>query len=167
MYCTDDMQTSTFLCCRLYQPMSPKNISIHTRCTSPNPQSPRYPCIESTLDYPTVQPHIHDVYVVVKHGRITTTFRVFFKRHIMLPVSGYLGVHGDVLIMRVASRSNASVVNMRSTDGRLADYVAKKWVNDFDIVDYKLTPGARIAPMIRRFQSPQRVPLPKQLLLVK
>ena len=127
IYCPDDMQSSDmFLCCRLYQPMSPKNVTVHTRCASPNPQSPHYPCVERALDYPKVQSHVHDVYVAVKHGRIITPFRVFFKRHTMLPLSGYLGVHGDVLIMRVASRNNASVVNMRSTDGRLADYVAEK-----------------------------------------
>jgi hypothetical protein len=117
-----------FLRSRLYRARaaSPLNPSVHTRCSSSNPQSPRYPCVEGILDYPGIQTHIHDIYVIIRHRRATSTFRIFFKRHLLLPLNHVLDVQGDMLIMRVASKSRSSVVNMRGSDWRLADFIVKR-----------------------------------------
>lgn len=123
---------NVFLRSRLYRARttSPLNPSVHTRCSSSDPQTPRYPCVEGLLDYPGIQAHIHDIYVIIRHRRVTSTFRIFFKRHLLLPLNHVLGVQGDVLIMRVASKSRSSVVNMRGSDWRLADFIANRWVTD-------------------------------------
>ncbi|KAJ7166521.1 hypothetical protein C8R43DRAFT_1122101 [Mycena crocata] len=117
-----------FLKPRLYSTntSAPTSLDIFTRCRSSNPQDDRFPCVESVLDSAAVQPHIHDIRVVFKHGRRTTHFRVFFKRHVRLPANPNVDVQGDLLVMRVAAQNDESVVNMRGGDQRLADYVAHK-----------------------------------------
>ncbi|KAJ7635922.1 hypothetical protein B0H17DRAFT_1217191 [Mycena rosella] len=145
-------QTSDIFLRSLLYPASvtPAFISAHTRCRGSDPQALRYPCVESVLDCAAFQPHVHDLYVTVKHGRHTSRFRLFFKRHIRLPDNPNVGIRGDLLIMRVASRNEASVVNMRLSDRKLVDYVVKN-----------------IAPTIYRFQGRQRIRLPSRLQVVK
>jgi hypothetical protein len=115
--------------CRVYSTVSPipRNFTVPTRCSLEDPKGIRYPCVEGLLDHAKVQPYVHDVYVRVKHGRVaTTTFRVFFKRHAYLPDNHFLGMQGDVALMKVAARHLTSVVNMRGSDLELADTVAKQ-----------------------------------------
>ncbi|KAJ7039718.1 hypothetical protein C8F04DRAFT_1254546 [Mycena alexandri] len=134
--------------------------------TSPKPLHPaRSPCtlaagpttrktlatpgVDSVLDGGILQPHIHDIGIVLRHGRRTSHFRVYFKRHTYLPANGnFHNIKGDVLVMRVASQNPSSVVNLRSGDHRLADFIASK-----------------VAVKIADFQSPQRVRLPGELKL--
>ncbi|KAJ7612056.1 hypothetical protein DFH06DRAFT_1147407 [Mycena polygramma] len=129
---------------------APRTIAIQTRCLSADPQDVRYPIVEGILDGVPMQPHVHDVVVELKHGRRTTHFRVFFKRHRYLADNVLLDIKGDLVVMRVSATNPGSVVNLRSGDSRLIDYVTKK-----------------IPATILPFQSPQRVRLPSRLTLVR
>ncbi|KAJ6498489.1 hypothetical protein C8R47DRAFT_1068765 [Mycena vitilis] len=141
-----------FLRARLYAASAtvPRTISIHTRCRTTDPQDVRYPVVEGVLDGACIQPYVHDIPVELKHGRRTTHFRVFFKRHRYLADNALLHLKGDLIVMRVSATNPDSVVNLRSGDFRLTDYVAKK-----------------TAAMLLPFQSPQRVRLPSRLTLVR
>lgn len=112
---------------RLYSPRlnHPTNISIHAHCTTSNPQNIRYPCVESVMDGSPLQSYIHDIYVRVSRPR-PVLFRIFFKRHIMLPHNTKLNLQGDIIIMRVASRNRHSVVNIRTSDRHIIDAVLQK-----------------------------------------
>ncbi|KAJ3895973.1 hypothetical protein GG344DRAFT_61738 [Lentinula edodes] len=58
---------------------------------------------------------------------IKTTFRVFFKKSILLPINPALGIQGDLVVMRAASKHCNSVVNMRGRrDYRLADFIVQQ-----------------------------------------
>ncbi|KAJ7100531.1 hypothetical protein C8R44DRAFT_888340 [Mycena epipterygia] len=120
----------TSLRSRLYSTSDalPTAIRVLTRCSSTNLQDLRYPCVESVLDSAGVQPHVHDIHVVFKHGRRITHFRAFFKRHVNLPANPHVDIRGELLIMRIASHNDNSVVNIRPGDRKLADYVASKFV---------------------------------------
>jgi hypothetical protein len=50
------------------------------------------------------------------------------KRGKVLAANGCAEIAGDVVIMRVAASDSASVVNLRSTDARVADYVFNAYV---------------------------------------
>lgn len=76
----------------------------------------------------SLQPHIHDVYVRVSRPR-PILFRVFFKRHVLLPHNPKLDLRGDVVVMRVASRNRQSVVNLRTSDRRIADAVLREYAS--------------------------------------
>ncbi|KAJ6546133.1 hypothetical protein B0H10DRAFT_1969735 [Mycena sp. CBHHK59/15] len=141
----------TFLRSRLYPTSgtSPTTVKVHTRAGTTDPQDNRFTCVESVFDGAAVQPHIHDVHIVLKHGRHTSHFRVFFKCHVRLPANPHLlHIRGDLLIMRIASRNAKSVVNMRPSDQKLADFVA-----------------ARISQNIANFQSQERRPVPPKVNL--
>jgi len=114
---------------RIYTPRqkSPEYIHVLTRTTSPR-SSQRYALVDSLFEAQTFQPHTHDIFVSVKHGRATDTFRVFFKRSTRLAHNTNFGVRGDVVIMRSAKNARHSVVNFRgASDARLADYVLKQY----------------------------------------
>ncbi|KAE9402073.1 hypothetical protein BT96DRAFT_991423 [Gymnopus androsaceus JB14] len=137
---------------RIYTPRqkSPEYIHVLTRTTSPR-SSQRYALVDSLFEAQTFQPHTHDIFVSVKHGRATDTFRVFFKRSTRLAHNTNFGVRGDVVIMRSAKNARHSVVNFRgASDARLADYVLKQ-----------------ISPKILQFQGPLRHRCPKQIILLK
>lgn len=120
-----------FLRSRLYSTQNsfPKTIFIHARCATSDPQNLRYPCIEGVLEDAVVQSHVHDIYVRVLDKKTSSIFRVFFKRHVVLPRNACADLQGDVVIMRVASRNRDSVVNLRSSDMRLADFVLREYVH--------------------------------------
>src|ERR1700722_10909292 len=119
---------SIFLRGRLYSvgSASPRNLSIYTHCTSSNPQAARYPCVENYLDYPQLQPYVHDINVRIQTRRSTTVFRIFFKRHVHLPRNPTLCMRGNIVVMRVASKSTEFVVNMRGLDPLLANTMTQK-----------------------------------------
>lgn len=76
------------------------------------------------------QPHVHDVGVIVQYrnakGRlIHSRYRMFFKRHIDLPLNRRLNVKGDIVIMRMAAKSFSSVVNLRRSDVEVADFIVE------------------------------------------
>ncbi|KAJ7833896.1 hypothetical protein B0H13DRAFT_1552846, partial [Mycena leptocephala] len=66
---------------------SATTIHVHTRSQSTDPQDLRFPIVEGVLDCGAVQAHMHDVDIVLKHGRRTTRLRAFFKRHVRLPAN--------------------------------------------------------------------------------
>ncbi|KAJ7807508.1 hypothetical protein B0H14DRAFT_3483164 [Mycena olivaceomarginata] len=140
----------TFVTARLYPASrkAPMAVQVHTHCSAPNPQLLRFACVESVLDDSAVQSHVHDIAVTVRDGPNTSHFRVFFKRHVLLPASKSLRIQGDLLVMRVASRNEHSVVNMRAGDCRLSAFVTRK-----------------IAKHIRKFQKPQRARMPRHVKL--
>ncbi|KAJ7605668.1 hypothetical protein DFH06DRAFT_1348520 [Mycena polygramma] len=134
-------------------------IPVHVRCTSSNPKDPRFPFVETVMGQSLVQPRVHDVHAFIFHSgpkgrrpkgrRICARFRIFFKRHARLPVNSRLGVKGDIVVMRVASHGLSSVVNMRHSDARLADYIVES-----------------VAADLRAFQGPRRKPLHTQVLMM-
>ncbi|KAJ7083523.1 hypothetical protein C8R44DRAFT_753382 [Mycena epipterygia] len=143
-------KTSIFLKARLYPARGRRSfVAVHVLC--PRTQ-PRYPCVESVMNFEGIQAFVHDVHVHVLHrlptGRfVFSVFRCFYKRHMRLPRNHDLDVQGDVVIMRVASKNFQSVVNMRGSDRQIADFVAEA-----------------MAPKLRQFQGPQRTP-PRGLVL--
>ncbi|KAJ7809220.1 hypothetical protein B0H14DRAFT_3481596 [Mycena olivaceomarginata] len=115
------------------------------------PGKPPWPskCTRAVRRKPPTSPsHVHDIAVTVRDGPNTSRFRVFFKRHVLLPASKSLRIQGDLLVMRVASRNEHSVVNMRAGDCRLSAFVTRK-----------------IAKHIRKFQKPQRARMPRHVKL--
>ncbi len=93
-----------------------------------------------------IQPFIRtcQVKVIDRRGNVHT-FYFFFKNHCRLPIN--LTVEnlkeetfwkGDITILRASAKSDG-VVNMRSTDGKLADFALKKCVfNSTDICILRL-----------------------------
>ena len=120
-----------FLCSCLYstQDSFPKTIFIHARCAMSDPQNLHYPCIEGVLEDAVVQSHVHDIYVRVLDKKTSSIFCIFLKRHVVLPQNACADLQGDMVIMRVASRNRDSVVNLRSLDMQLADFVLREYVH--------------------------------------
>ncbi|KAJ7087577.1 hypothetical protein B0H15DRAFT_781268, partial [Mycena belliarum] len=112
---------------RLYSTVSaaPTFTAVFTRSRT-NPNGLRFPCVESIFNHFGLQPYIHDIEVELKHGRRTSIFRAFFKRHVRLPPNPTVAIKGDLLLMRVGSRNENLVVNLRKGDRQLADYIAKQ-----------------------------------------
>ncbi|KAJ3911722.1 hypothetical protein F5877DRAFT_85605 [Lentinula edodes] len=117
-------------------------------------QKGRHPFVDFYFDSHKFQPYTHDVLVNLKFpGKSKSSFRVFFKRSMRLPVNPVLGVQGDLVVMRAAANHSDYVVNMRGqADYRLADYIIQ-----------------RIAPAVARFQQYKRQSnrAPKTITLVK
>ncbi|KAJ3908810.1 hypothetical protein F5879DRAFT_985262 [Lentinula edodes] len=114
----------------------------------------RHPLVDFYFESHKFQPHTHDVLVNLKvPGKSKSSFRVFFKRSMRLPVNPVLGVQGDLVVMRAAAKCSDYVVNMRGrADYRLADYIVQ-----------------RIAPVVARFQQYKRRSnrAPKTINLIK
>jgi hypothetical protein len=72
--------------------------------------------VEGIFDGALIQPHIHDIFLIIAVKRRRVLFRMFFKRHKNLPHNPFLGIQGDLLVMRVASHNRNSLVNLRSSD---------------------------------------------------
>ena len=111
---------------RLYSAVrsKPLQVGIPTRSSAKVGRHPRrFPVAESVLDGAKTQPHVHNCTVKVSDGRDTYVFRVFFKRHVYLPINMAVPVlqphsrelRGDVAVMRVAADGDG-VVNMRGLD---------------------------------------------------
>jgi hypothetical protein len=84
--------------------------------------------VETHFDDASNQPWIHDFIIKLTHGQKVSCFRLFMKRGKVLAANGCAEIAGDVVIMRVAASDSASVVNLRSTDVRVADYVFNAYV---------------------------------------
>ncbi|KAJ7769617.1 hypothetical protein DFH07DRAFT_954212 [Mycena maculata] len=111
----------------------------------------RYPLVEANFPDAARQPWLHDFVVELQHGKKASSFRVFIKRGTALPPNACDNtIVGDVIIMRVAASdaTATSVVNMRSTDAKIADYVFKASLQ-----------------RISKFQGVKRTRLPKKLVL--
>ncbi|KAJ7851722.1 hypothetical protein B0H13DRAFT_1904970 [Mycena leptocephala] len=65
----------------------------------------------------------------LQHGQKISRFRIFMKRGKALNANTCANtIAGDVVIMHIAVHDTTSVVNMRSTDSRIADYVFHAYV---------------------------------------
>ncbi|THV00403.1 hypothetical protein K435DRAFT_854751 [Dendrothele bispora CBS 962.96] len=79
----------------------------------------RYVLALDTLSGAKTQPYVHDVVVSVTYRRKAYKFRVFFKRHKLLPINqavrqlAGIDVEGDVLVVAVGKK-----VNIRNLRGR-------------------------------------------------
>lgn len=107
--------------------LRPQITTVHVRSASIDPQSTRYPCVEGVMDGALIQNYVHDFFLRVVIKRRSTLFRVFVKRHKNLPFNPFLGIQGDVLVMRVASRNRDSLVNLRASDMRILDRLLTRY----------------------------------------
>ena len=88
----------------------------------------RFPVAESLFQDSLIQPYIHNREVSVLDGQHIHHFRIFFKRHCYLPSDPLLSngdqvFRGDVVVMKVRAGLQQEVINMRSWDSALADYM--------------------------------------------
>ncbi|KAJ7033952.1 hypothetical protein C8F04DRAFT_1183706 [Mycena alexandri] len=122
---------------------------IELRNPDPALKPKRRPLVEAHFSDEARQPFIHDFRVKVKHGRKVSNFCVFLKRGKTLDLNPHgNGIVGDVVLMRVSKADPDMLVNMRSTDKKIADFVF-----------------AQSQLRICRFQEPQRTRLPKELVV--
>ncbi|KAJ6596606.1 hypothetical protein B0H10DRAFT_2227262 [Mycena sp. CBHHK59/15] len=137
--------------CRHYSTShaTPRFAFTPTHIELSNPTASRYPLVESNFPDASRQPWIHDFIVQLQHGTKVSRFRIFMKRGKALSPNACANIiGGDVVIMRVATCDSTSVVNMCSTDSRIADYVFHSALE-----------------CIGKFQSPKRTRLPKELIV--
>ncbi|KAF8184602.1 hypothetical protein K438DRAFT_1974388 [Mycena galopus ATCC 62051] len=113
----------------------------------PSPPRP-LPCRRRRSDTFSIQPHTHNVAVELKHGGTISRFRIFFRRHKLMPRNGFFDVKGDVLVMRTAVADHQSVVNMRSSDRPLINFILTE-----------------LSPNLRAFQGPDKTTLPEEFKL--
>src|SRR5262245_13911304 len=94
----------------------------------------RYPIVEGCLDSMQVGGRIHDILVVVEdlQSGKCVKFMYFFRRGCHLPHNVFISgearsvVLGDVVVMRIGSRFDAPVVNMRRGDAAIADWLVPR-----------------------------------------
>ena len=118
--------------CRLYSSSwpQPHQVTMLTRCTNVSRMARRFPVAESLLQDFCLQPYIHNCAVSVVEGQQTYQFCVFFKRHCRLRQNLLLsgddsGFRGNAVVMRVGVGPLQAVVNMRSRDAAITDYMMK------------------------------------------
>lgn len=78
------------------------------------------------LSDPKRQPYVHDSIVSVRYRRKSYTFRIFYKRHKLLPINQGLSqlagveMEGDVLVVmcgkRVGVRNICNALEMRAAE---------------------------------------------------
>jgi hypothetical protein len=106
----------------------PRPVAIPTCISSVNNDC--YPLVEAVLDYPRLQPYVHDCVVTVLRGRRQITFAIFFKHHVRLPRNPYVSrgrpslINGDLVVMRKGTR--APYVNFRGRDCVISDWVVRE-----------------------------------------
>ncbi|KAJ6619634.1 hypothetical protein B0H10DRAFT_1946683 [Mycena sp. CBHHK59/15] len=125
---------------------TPRFVSTPTNIES---DASQYPLVESNFSDAAHQPWIHDFKIKLQHGKKLSCFRIFMKRgKALVPNACANTITGDVVIMRAAAHDSNSIVNMRSTDSRVADYI-------FNVTLDRMS----------KFRSPHRTWLPKELVL--
>lgn len=112
-------------------------VSVLTRDILQGTQHTRFPVVEAVLDGAPTQPHIHNSTIRLNVNRHTYLYKVFFKRHVNLPVNSSVAAvvpecchgiaQGDIVIMRVG-KDGEGVVNMRGNDSAMADIALFLWV---------------------------------------
>ncbi|KAF9261610.1 hypothetical protein L218DRAFT_476605 [Marasmius fiardii PR-910] len=95
----------------------------------------RVPMVENSMpNWPIPQSYIHDCDVVYKGTR----FRLFFQRHVRLPVNTSLAIHGAIIVMRLGKRNARNVVNMHKGDTKQARTIAKKFTTHLALFQSKM-----------------------------
>lgn len=113
---------------------SPKAVFAHYRENLPRPAcGTRFVLASDLMSNPQTQPYTHDLVLTTRYQRTVYKFRVFFKRHKLLPVNqsiqsmGGGRIEGDLLV--VACGRKVSVRNLRSgKEDRAADRAVKRHV---------------------------------------
>lgn len=101
-----------------------RTISIPTTSSRPSRSrdGERIPMVEHGFEgWAHVQPFIHDIDVIYCQSR----YRVFFQRHKRLSINPVLGVHGEIVVMRVGTVNPQNVVHSRVGDKRWAQNLAR------------------------------------------
>lgn len=155
---------------------NPITVSLYTRCLqSPREAGPRFPVAESVLMDAVLQPYVHDCLVLIREGRQTHRFRVFFKRHTRLRHNPSLSRSlrqsertGEFLVMRASALKLMSVVNMRGGDLMLADWMISRWVQPENSPTHLLICISFVFyRFVRKVRGIKRGPLPRTVTFVK
>lgn len=101
-----------------------------TCCSDSSQVAGRFPVAESLFQDSRLQPYVHNCEVTVVEGCHTYHFCVFFKWHChlrrnMLVSSESNEFWGDAVVMRLGMGPQR-VVNMRSRDMAIADYMIRR-----------------------------------------
>ncbi|KAJ7893595.1 hypothetical protein B0H13DRAFT_2339625 [Mycena leptocephala] len=110
-----------------------------------------WPYIETIHLDANVNPHLHNFDVRLVHSHKTSFFRIFLKRGKRIAANQHAdanGLVGEITIMRLSASDGTTLINARSTDGPIMDFVLS---------------GARAC--IQGFQEPKRNALPTLLKL--
>ena len=112
---------------RFYGSTSPNPVT--KKVTTQSNEHGRSPRLDLILSQHTLQPHIHDVVVSVRHRGKDYLFHIFFKKHKSLRKNNVIRVmkakswRGDILVMK---KGRAELVNMPASHANLADYAVKR-----------------------------------------
>ncbi len=101
-------------------------IQVFYREDPRRPHRGRYILAADELSHPKTQSYVHDSIVTIQYRRKTHTFRVFYKRHKLLPINRALQgleMEGDILV--VACGKKVGVRNMR---GKVEERAAEQAV---------------------------------------
>ncbi|KAJ6482325.1 hypothetical protein C8R47DRAFT_1217997 [Mycena vitilis] len=107
------------------------------------------PQIETLHADTKINPYLHDFDVKLAHGHRTSYFRIFLKRGKRIIANRHPLAHGlvgEIVIMRLSAADGSTLINSRTTDGPVMDFVLSK---------------ARAR--IQSFQEPKRNALPTLL----
>jgi hypothetical protein len=106
-------------------------VDLKVNLSSRRPNALCWPMIEAVhLDH-KVNPYIHDFDVEVQHGQKTSYFRVFVKRGKRIlanKTAVAAGLVGEIVILRLSASDGTTLVNARSTDGAIMDFVLSRCV---------------------------------------
>ncbi|KAJ7713184.1 hypothetical protein DFH07DRAFT_974809 [Mycena maculata] len=121
-------------------------VSVRVSLASRRPNAKCRPLIETLHLDTKVNPYLHDFPVKLVHGDKTSYFRVFLKRGKRLAANQHplaYGLVGEIVIMRLSASDGTTLVNSRTTDGPIMDFVL-----------------AQVRARIQGFQEPKRNALP-------
>ncbi|KAJ3897220.1 hypothetical protein F5879DRAFT_814131, partial [Lentinula edodes] len=94
-------------------------------------QSHRFVLASEELSHPKTQSYVHDTTVSISHLGKRYKFRLFFKRHKLLPVNqaimrlANVSMEGDVLVLVCGSK--VEIRNLRSDELRAADKAVRQF----------------------------------------
>ncbi|KAJ6560131.1 hypothetical protein B0H19DRAFT_1260775 [Mycena capillaripes] len=111
------------------------------------------PLIESLHIDPKVNPYIHDFDVKLVHGTKTSYFRIFLKHGKHIAANMHAIAHrlvGEIVVMRLSAFDGTTLINSRTTDGPMMDFVLSSARN-----------------RIQGFQEPKRNALPVLLKVTR
>ncbi|CAK5266291.1 unnamed protein product [Mycena citricolor] len=118
---------------------------------------PRYAMPEGLFADLHIQPHVHDLSVLITRRSIQTKFRVYFRRHCRLPRNATRqGIRGEVLFMRAGKQCKDAVVGLRAGDPLLITSILKQCVRSFLSGVCPLNRCSRIVQDIINFQVNNR-----------
>ncbi|KAJ7090502.1 hypothetical protein C8R44DRAFT_751011 [Mycena epipterygia] len=104
------------------------------------------PMVETLHVDGKANPYLHDFDVKLAHGEKTSYFRIFLKRGKRVGFNQHAVAHGlvgEIAIMRLSASHGTTLINSRTTDGPIMDFVL-----------------AKARARIRGFQEPKRNKLP-------